>query len=230
MSTLDVSEYIDTSHGNLVAPPCAHQVVPIGAEPTESQPLNKLTRAVRLVCDQDCRISISADPAAPMFPLTAGRPEQRIVIPGEGFKVRVIAAGSVQATGAPYNTAALLDLISVVADSKKSKAVIEQLSRAQSEAAAAVALLGDVRRVAAELAKQQSEFQAGVIAQREQHQAATDRLNSEREVLEAGKRAHVAAVEALARERAELDKSRTEHALQLAELARLRNLLNANAA
>jgi len=59
MSTLDISMYVDTSHGNLIEAPVAHQTLEISDEPTLSAPLHKLTRCVRIVADVDCRIGVA---------------------------------------------------------------------------------------------------------------------------------------------------------------------------
>jgi hypothetical protein len=64
-STLDISEYVDTSHGNLIEPPIAHQTLEIGDEPVSCKPLNKLTRIVRVVSDVDCLVSISIGKTKP---------------------------------------------------------------------------------------------------------------------------------------------------------------------
>jgi hypothetical protein len=66
MSVLNITEYSDTSHGNPIEPPLAHQTVPLSNEPAVSAPLHRGTKAVRIATDVDCMVSIRPDvqPAA----------------------------------------------------------------------------------------------------------------------------------------------------------------------
>jgi hypothetical protein len=84
MPSLDISEYVDSSHGNLIEPPIAHQSIELGDEPVASAPLNKLTRIVRVVSDDDCLISIAVDASKPTQFLRAGVAETRVVQPESG--------------------------------------------------------------------------------------------------------------------------------------------------
>jgi hypothetical protein len=81
MSTLDISEYVDSSHGNLIEPPIAHQTLEIGDEPATSRPLHKHTRIVRGVSGDDCLISIAVG---------ASSAEQSNVIPTNRFQPRAL--------------------------------------------------------------------------------------------------------------------------------------------
>jgi hypothetical protein len=56
MGKLDISQYIDSSHGNLIEPPVAHQTIEIDSEARLSAPLHKLARCIRIVSDVDCLI------------------------------------------------------------------------------------------------------------------------------------------------------------------------------
>jgi hypothetical protein len=99
MGKLDVSQYIDSSHGNLIEPPVAHQTVEFDAEPMLSAPLHKLARCIRIVSDVDCLIGIAIGESKPTQFLRAGAAETRIVQPGEGFLISAVAAGEHSSSG-----------------------------------------------------------------------------------------------------------------------------------
>jgi hypothetical protein len=77
MSTLDISEYVDSSHGNLIEPPIAHQSIELGDEPVSCKPLHKHTRIVRVVSSDDCLMSIAVGASKPTQFLRAGVAETR---------------------------------------------------------------------------------------------------------------------------------------------------------
>ena len=92
MGKLEISEYVDSSRGNLIEPPIAHQTLELGDEPVTSAPLNKLTRIVRLVSDDDCLISIAVGASKPTQFLRAGVTENRVVMPDQNFLVSAVAS------------------------------------------------------------------------------------------------------------------------------------------
>jgi hypothetical protein len=234
MATLDIAEFIDTSHGNLVEPPIAGQSVELGDEPCQSKPFHKQTRCVRIIADVNCRISIGRDPDAPKFPLRAGVPEQRIVPPETGFRVYADAVNRVYAdavnqggAGEPSNTGLFIDFIRVASDPAKYKALAERLATAQSEATAASEKFRGLKAQAAALVKERAAFEAWTASERASLQEARHKVDAEREQLEAEKREHATATAALAGQRAAFEESKRAHEATLADIARLRRALAA---
>jgi hypothetical protein len=231
MPSLDILEFIDSSHGNLIEPPVAHQVMAVGADPAQSKPFNKNTKLVRIVADADVRISFADDPdaAAAGSPLSAGREMIRVVQPNGTFKLSVVLAspesheGDMSATG----TDSFLKLLHILSDQGRYKSLTEKLDRKQADARAAVRELGDVTAKAKALGKERSAFEAWTAAERCQLQEAKDRLAADREQLESEQREHAASVEALKLDRAALENSWREHEERFAEMQRLRKVLAA---
>lgn len=165
MGTLDISEYIDTNHGNLIEPPVAHQTIEIDGEARLSAPLHKLTRCIRIVSDVDCLIGIAVGESKPAQVLTRGKPETRIIQPGEGFLVSVVGGGNNQGGGADFATA----LIALIADPKASKERLAELRALEATTKADLAKLRKGQqdlgqkqamhdKAAAELAKQSADY------------------------------------------------------------------------
>jgi hypothetical protein len=99
MGTLDISEYVDTSHGNLIEPPIAHQTLGIGDESASCKPLHKLTRCLRIVSDVDCLISVAVGASKPTQFLRAGVAETRIAQPDSNFIVSAVVAEPTRSLG-----------------------------------------------------------------------------------------------------------------------------------
>jgi hypothetical protein len=225
MASLDITEYMDSSHGNPIEPPVASQVVPIGAEPAQSKPLHKATRVVRLIADANCRISFGED--GPKELLIAGRPEVR-TLQGEGLKVSAVLASPDSEDGAVSSSgpASFLKLLDIVSDPSKYRVLVDKLARAQSDAQAACLELSFLKGKEASLIKERTAFDKWKGAEQAKLQEQRDQLAAQVEQLEAEKLAHSANVAALAQDRAALQQSKAEHEAQLFELARLRKLLS----
>jgi hypothetical protein len=229
MASLDISEYMDSNHGNPIEPPVAHQVVALGAEPAQSKPFHKNTKVVRLVADVNCRVSFGGDPTEARSFVPAGRELIRTVHADGTFRLAAVLAspadsadGAMSANGA----AAFLTFVHVLADPAKSKALADKLARAKSDADAACIELSFLRGKESALIKERAAFDKFKGAEQAKLQEQRDQLAAQVEQLEADKREHAAKVAALAQDRAALQQSRAEHEQQLSELARLRKLLS----
>jgi hypothetical protein len=228
MPSLDIIEYMDSSHGNPIEPPVAHQVVPLGTEPAQSKPFHKMTRLVRLIADVNCRISFGVDPQDVLSFVPAGREIIRTVHGDGTFKLAAALASpsdsedAVSANGA----AAFLTFVHVLADPAKSKALAERLARAKSDADSACMELAFLKGKESALIKERAAFDKWKGAEQAKLQEQRDRLAAQVERIEAEKLQHAANVTALAQDRAALQQSRAEHEQQLSELARLRKLLS----
>jgi hypothetical protein len=228
MASLDISEYIDTLHGNPCEPPVAHQTVVLGEEATESKPFHRQTRCIRIVADTDCRIAIGTNPQAPRALLRAGEKELRIVSPGDGARVWAVAAAPVQASSAAsMPIAALLDVITLVVSPSKYKCLVEQIARAQAEADAACVKLGNVKAEKSALAKERAAFDTWAAAEHAGLQEARAVLDGERQQLETDRRGHARNIATLVADRARLEEDRQAHELRLAEFDRMKRLFAA---
>jgi hypothetical protein len=142
MSTLDISEYVDTSHGNLIEPPIAHQTVELGDEPASSKPLHKLTRCLRIVSDVDCLISVAVGDSKPTQFLRAGVAETRIVQPDTGFILSALAAEPNRLSAGPGGLWSFGDLshaLALIAEPAKAKQRLDAIAQAMAEAQALIA-------------------------------------------------------------------------------------------
>jgi hypothetical protein len=234
---IDITEYIDTSHGNLIDPPVACQMIECDG-PTRSQPFNKLTRAVRIQADVNSRIAIGTNPEAPKFPITGGVPLQRVVAPGEGFRVFAIPANP-DDRSASGTVDGLIALITDAKAAAKRKAELEKLEAKTAKATEALrrdeaTLAGKLEAhtsAAAELAKQQAEFTAFFTEHDADLAKREAALKAAREAFEAETGTHVAAMkrreddvtrreDALVEATAELQKQQREVAALKADLER----------
>jgi hypothetical protein len=229
MGTLDVSEYMDSSHGNPIEPPVAHQVVPLGTEPAQSKPFHKNTKVVRLIANVNCRLSFGVDPQEVLSFVPAGREIIRTVNGDGAFKLAAALAspsdaedGGLSANG----TASFLKLLDIISDPSKYRSLADKLARVQSDAQAACAELGFLKGKESALIKERAAFDKWKGAEQAKLQEQRDRLAAQVEQLEAEKLEHAAKVAALAQDRAALQQSRADHETQLGELARLRKLLS----
>jgi hypothetical protein len=142
MPSLDISEYVDSSHGNLIEPPIAHQSIELGDEPVTSAPLNKLTRIVRVVSDEDCLISIAVGASKPTQFLRGGVAETRIVQPDTGFIVSALAAEPNRLSAGPGGLWSFGDLshaLALIAEPAKAKQRLDAIAQAMAEAQALIA-------------------------------------------------------------------------------------------
>jgi hypothetical protein len=142
MPSLDISEYVDSSHGNLIEPPIAHQSIELGDEPVTSAPLNKLTRIVRVVSDDDCLISIAVGASKPTQFLRGGVAETRIVQPDTGFIVSALAAEPNRLSAGPGGLWSFGDLshaLALIAEPAKAKQRLDAIAQAMAEAQALIA-------------------------------------------------------------------------------------------
>jgi hypothetical protein len=137
MGKLDISEYVDSSHGNLIEPPIAHQSIEIGEEPVTSAPLNKLTRIVRVVSEDDCLISIAVGASKPTQFLRAGVAETRVVQPDSNFLVSAepnrLSAGS-----GLWSFGDLSHALALIAEPAKAKQRLDAIAQAIAEAQALI--------------------------------------------------------------------------------------------
>jgi hypothetical protein len=139
---LDISQYIDSSHGNLIEPPVAHQTVEIGDEPTLSAPLHKLARCIRIVSDVDCLIGIAVGQSEPHQRLAAGQETTRIVQPGEGFLISAVAAAPQSSLGASsslWNFGDLSNALELIARPAAAKERLDAIADAMAQAQALIA-------------------------------------------------------------------------------------------
>lgn len=163
MPILDITEYVDSSHGNPIEPPMAHQVVPLGAEPAQSQPLHKDTRIVRLIADADCRVGFGERKKASFLP--AGREMIRVIGGPMSLSATLVEQPS-EFSGDRFD--ALLALIANPAACAKRKTELQKLEalvRQKGEALASgradftAASTAHAQAVAI-FAKEKSEFEA----------------------------------------------------------------------
>lgn len=128
MPSLDISEYMDSSHGNPIEPPVAHQTLTLGPEPAQSRPFHKSTVVVRVVADVNCRVGFGIDPEATSL-LHAGREMTRVIHPGSGFRLCAMLAGEDgQMSGDRFD--ALIALVTNPAACAKRKAELDKLEKA----------------------------------------------------------------------------------------------------
>jgi hypothetical protein len=142
MGKLDISEYVDSSHANLIEPPIAHQSIELGDEPVTSAPLNKLTRIVRVVSEDDCLISIAVGASKPTQFLRAGAPETRVVQPDTGFIVSAAAAEPNRLSAGPGGLWSFGDLshaVALIAEPAAAKKRLDAIAQAMAEAQALIA-------------------------------------------------------------------------------------------
>jgi hypothetical protein len=142
MSTLDISEYVDSSHGNLIEPPIAHQTLEIGDEPVSCKPLNKLARIVRVVSDVDCLVSISIGKTKPSQFLRRDTTEVRIVQPEAGFVISAVAAGKHSSSGGGQGLWSFGDLshaLALIANPAAAKERLDAIAEAMAQAQALIA-------------------------------------------------------------------------------------------
>jgi hypothetical protein len=228
MPILEVSEFIDTSNGNLVEPPIAHSTHNLADEPVTIR-LHRQARALRLLATADCRISIGIDPDAPKWLLSAGEAERRIVTPGERFCIHAVASsGDGQGrTAAAMNANAFIDLLTIIANPTKYEAAIKKFMKAQSDMESAAAKFKDVRAKSATLDRDRTAFAAECDAERVRLADERGALEGDRQRLADDRAVLDAARQRLVDDRAKLDASVSDHAAQLADLARLRKALAA---
>jgi hypothetical protein len=229
MPSLDISEYIDSSHGNPIEPPTAHQTLPLGPEPAQSWRFDRQTKVVRLVADANCRITFGEDPQEAKSFLPAGREVIRTVHPDSRFRVCAALASPDQENDAmsPSGAESLVKLLHLIGDAPKYQALAQKLARAEEGARAAARELGDQKAKASALAKERTAFETWVTAEHESIAETQHQIEAQREQLEAEKREHAANLEALARDRAALESSWREHEERFAEMQRLRKVLAA---
>lgn len=126
MPILDITEYVDSIHGNPVEPPAAHQTMPLGAEPAQSMPFHKLTRIVRIVADVNARVAFGGLDGG--F-LPAGREMIRVVHPDAGFHLTAsLAEADTQGSGDRFD--ALIALVTDPAKCARRKTELEKLEKA----------------------------------------------------------------------------------------------------
>jgi hypothetical protein len=141
MGKLEISEYVDSSHGNLIEPPVAHQTLElVGEAPVTSAPLNKLTRIVRLVSDDDCLISIAVGASKPTQFLRAGVTENRVVMPDQNFLVSAVAAepNRLSAGSGLWSYGDLSHALGLLAEPAKAKERLDGIAQAMAEAQALI--------------------------------------------------------------------------------------------
>jgi hypothetical protein len=141
MGKLEISEYVDSSHGNLIEPPIAHQTLElVGEEPVTSAPLHKLTRVLRLTSDDDCLISIAVGASKPTQFLRAGVTENRVVMPDQNFLISAIAAeeNRLSAGSGLWSFGDLSNALGLIADPAKAKERLDGIAAAQAEARALI--------------------------------------------------------------------------------------------
>jgi hypothetical protein len=227
MPVLNVSEYLDASHGNPIEPPVAHCVLELGEEAADHK-FNRSTRLVRIVADVNSLIGIGPEPEA-VQPIAAGRPEQRIIHPDAGYRIaaKLASPDSQDAGGSASGAVAFLQFVQVLADGSKSKALAEKLDRKHADARAAIRELGDLKAAATALQKERGAFESMTVSTRAKLQEDRDALAADREQLKAELREHSEAVAKLTADRAALEQSRKEHEADLGEFARMRKLFAA---
>jgi hypothetical protein len=141
MGKLEISEYVDSSHGNLIEPPVAHQALElVGDEPVTSAPLNKLTRIVRLVSDDDCLIGIAVGKSEPKQFLRAGVTENRVVMPDQNFLISAVVAepNRLSAGSGLWSFGDLSNALGLIADPAKAKQRLDGIAAAIAEAQALI--------------------------------------------------------------------------------------------
>jgi hypothetical protein len=142
MPTLDISEYVDSSHGNLIEPPIAHQTLELGDESVSSKPLNKLTRILRVVSEDDALISIAVGASKPTQFLRAGVAETRVVQPDTSFVISAVAAEPNRLSAGPGGLWSFGDLshaLALIADPTATKRRLDAIAAAMAEAQALIA-------------------------------------------------------------------------------------------
>ena len=140
MGKLEISEYVDSSHGNLIEPPIAHQTLELGDEPVTSAPLNKLTRIVRVVSDDDCLISIAVGASKPTQFLRAGVTENRVVMPDQNFLISAVVAepNRLSAGSGLWSYGDLSHALGLLAEPAKAKERLDGIAQAMAEAQALI--------------------------------------------------------------------------------------------
>ena len=140
MGKLEISEYVDSSHGNLIEPPIAHQTLELGDAPVTSAPLNKLTHIVRLVSDDDCLVSIAVGASKPTQFLRAGVAERRIVMPDQNFLISAVVAepNRLSAGSGLWSFGDLSNALGLIADPAKAKERLDGIAQAMAEAQALI--------------------------------------------------------------------------------------------
>jgi hypothetical protein len=137
MGTLDISGYVDSSHGNLIEPPIEHQSIELSDEPASCKPLNKFTRILRIVSDCDCLVSVAIGASRPTQLLRAGVPEIRVVQPDSNFLVTAVATGPSRAAGGSHGLWSFGDLsnsLALVANPGVCKQRLDAIAAAMGEA------------------------------------------------------------------------------------------------
>ena len=226
MATIDISEYIDTSNGNLVEPPIAHSTHELSDEPIAIA-LHRQTRAVRLIADRDCRVAIGPDPAAPKWPLRAGEAERRIITPGERFSVYAVLAEAGPGRPAANAVDDALALIAMASDPKRFEAALKKFAFARTEAEAACAQYRDLKMQSVRFAKERSAFEQERTTERQRLLDLAHEFETLKQAHDVALIAHAAATAKLKADQDTLDAARREFESTIAEVTRIKRLLAA---